>query len=392
MTTTVSIQVFDLKLENGKFRGIRDISSTVFKDSREGYGIMEYKNGNIYDGNWLNNQKSGLGKMIFSSNMPSIMWTYYGEWKNNLFNGLGLMKYSKYRLYKGNWLNGKRDGYGKMIMNNVTYEGNWSDNFINGKGKLIIDDKIFEGIFTGCTLETETRPRTSNGRLIDGFSRVIKWDNIIEDTTNGNFTIYNACSYIGTSKNIRTWKSDDRHYLSNYINSLNDNNSLMSSGSEMLIDKEFTEYIEQWNKNSIKLDDHRIKMYKKQEDILDRLKENRLKLDQYNGSYNYLTIELKKIEEKINKINENKNTINEENDKLNTVLQNIKINKFKADEDYLVSKYHSTYLSNNFIISVKRTNTRNNKPELENNKSDKLLELENKELKNTKTVTFNLNV
>ena len=87
MTTTVSIQVFDLKLENGKFRGIRDISSTVFKDSREGYGIMEYKNGNIYDGNWLNNQKSGLGKMIFSSNMPSIMWTYYGEWKNNLFNG-----------------------------------------------------------------------------------------------------------------------------------------------------------------------------------------------------------------------------------------------------------------------------------------------------------------
>jgi len=48
------------------------------------------------------------------------MWNYY---KNN-------------SIFKGNYKNDKREGYGIMIFNNYEiYEGNWENNKINGYGK-----------------------------------------------------------------------------------------------------------------------------------------------------------------------------------------------------------------------------------------------------------------
>ncbi len=58
-----------------------------------GYGLCNYKDGNIYEGEFVKNQRNGKGKFIF---------------KNNL----------KYLLYDGGWINGKMNGDGELTFTN----------------------------------------------------------------------------------------------------------------------------------------------------------------------------------------------------------------------------------------------------------------------------------
>ena len=83
MTTTKSIQIFTLNLKNRIYKGIHDSNNINCKNNilRNGYGIMEYNDGRIYDGYWSNNKKNGLGKMTYMNYIN--VRTYYGEWKNN---------------------------------------------------------------------------------------------------------------------------------------------------------------------------------------------------------------------------------------------------------------------------------------------------------------------
>ncbi len=97
-----------------------------------GYGTMKYKNGNKYEGEWLNGKKHGKGKCIFDNGD-----IYNGEWSNAKMDGYGTMKYKNGNKYEGEWLNGNTDGKGKCIFRNGDiYDGKWSNNKINGYGTM----------------------------------------------------------------------------------------------------------------------------------------------------------------------------------------------------------------------------------------------------------------
>ena len=61
----------------------------------------------------------GVGKEINNT-------IYEGQFVNEDYNGYGRLIYSNGIYYIGNWLNGQRSGYGKLVdKNGKVYEGIW---------------------------------------------------------------------------------------------------------------------------------------------------------------------------------------------------------------------------------------------------------------------------
>ncbi|MGN8227776.1 hypothetical protein [Paenibacillus polymyxa] len=69
--------------------------------------------------------------------------TYYGEVENGQPNGRGTIKWSEYKQYSGDFVNGKRSGTGKYINqytdadgqnHKIVYNGTWNNDTMSGKG------------------------------------------------------------------------------------------------------------------------------------------------------------------------------------------------------------------------------------------------------------------
>jgi len=73
--------------QNAKFKKVWCISYTgnFDKGLRNGNGVGYYSNGNIYEGEWVNDKKHGHGKYIFKNGD-----IYEGEFKNDEINGKGI--------------------------------------------------------------------------------------------------------------------------------------------------------------------------------------------------------------------------------------------------------------------------------------------------------------
>jgi len=72
---------------------------------------------------------------IWDANSLQCVWTLSGH--NNVITGLGKYTYSNGDIYKGEWKQNQADGKGIMIyVNGETYEGEWKENKKHGKGIL----------------------------------------------------------------------------------------------------------------------------------------------------------------------------------------------------------------------------------------------------------------
>lgn len=81
---------------------------------------------------------------------------YYGEVKGGKPNGSGKMTWSKAKVYEGQWVNGQRSGFGKYTettkgngtLKKLEYIGNWKLDKKEGQGTLLIksttDGKLAE--------------------------------------------------------------------------------------------------------------------------------------------------------------------------------------------------------------------------------------------------------
>jgi len=109
------------------YQGIFD----TLKNIKIGHGIMNYINGDNYNGDWKNNNKEGSGVMMYHTGD-----TYIGKWKNDLKNGVGRMSYgenSEIVEYEGNWKNDLKHGKGKITYNNgdgVPIYGEWENDIM----------------------------------------------------------------------------------------------------------------------------------------------------------------------------------------------------------------------------------------------------------------------
>ena len=116
----------------------------VKKIMRSGKGTMKYKNGDFYDGNWMDDRKNGKGIMRYANGD-----VYEGEWFVDVIFGKGLMRYNNGDVYSGdlyplNSLNQKsikegpngygpsRDNKGKVIYITERSPGNGTMAYANG--------------------------------------------------------------------------------------------------------------------------------------------------------------------------------------------------------------------------------------------------------------------
>ena len=181
-----------------------------FDDNAEKYA--KHKKEKKYSGMWKNDKKNGFGKMIYHGvnvceddyKEGPIDSMYIGEWKDDKREGKVTMNYGNNEsdlqpddeepmVYSGMWKNDKKNGYGKMIYyywNGFSYEGEWKDDKREGKGTMNIGN---ENIYVGTW---ENNERKGQGTLIDenndyqdGFQRIHFTDDV-SNTWKNEYTGY----------------------------------------------------------------------------------------------------------------------------------------------------------------------------------------------------------
>jgi len=115
----------------------------------DGKGTMKYSNGTEYTGDWVNGVRQGQGKMKYDNGV------YEGEWQNDQKNGRGTYIWNDGKKYEGTYVDDVRSGEGIFtgwvdLTNGYsgTYYGKSKNDQFDGYGSFLFDngDK-FEGIY-----------------------------------------------------------------------------------------------------------------------------------------------------------------------------------------------------------------------------------------------------
>ncbi len=91
--------------EDGTFR------SGEFKNGfLLGKGIYIWPSGTVYEGDWENGEKNGMG-VAFNIRQK---WRYEGQFKDGNYHGNGIFHYEDGTFYIGGFENGKHQGFGSV--------------------------------------------------------------------------------------------------------------------------------------------------------------------------------------------------------------------------------------------------------------------------------------
>ena len=128
---------------------------------------IEYSNGCLYFGEWNpnNNQKHGRGILKWPQGL-----TYYGQFKMDNINGKGKLITKNGEIYEGDWVDNKANGYGIYQSKDVRYEGKWKNDRQEGIGtETWADGTSFNGEFKGGQKTGQGKFRYSDGSKYSGY-------------------------------------------------------------------------------------------------------------------------------------------------------------------------------------------------------------------------------
>lgn len=139
-------------LPEGIYSGQIDFSGVP-----NGLGQMKYRNGSLYQGQWLSGQKHGKGIMVFSSGnryegnfymnkrhghgkffYKGLGDVYEGNWKEDMKDGKGEYKFRNGTIFKGGFKNDQRHGFGWKIQPNSVYCGQYLHGLKHGVFKFVL--------------------------------------------------------------------------------------------------------------------------------------------------------------------------------------------------------------------------------------------------------------
>jgi hypothetical protein len=157
----------DSSNDNNEIMICRYYEGQWFLGDWSGFGKIEYRStGNSYEGTFLDNQKHGLGVMIYASNDErivlydgtfqfdkmvgkgklmyrdgSIYWGSYYDWSSSLPHGRGKLTYPNGAVYDGEFERGCIQGHGRMTLPDGSwYLGEWGDGKKHGIGLDVMAD------------------------------------------------------------------------------------------------------------------------------------------------------------------------------------------------------------------------------------------------------------
>ena len=97
-------------------------------DMKEGYGILQYVNGERYEGAWKNNFAHGHGTLLYADGDK-----YVGDWTEGKKSGIGELLYVNGDKFHGSWVDDKASGEGVLeYANGDVYDGDWSNDQRHG--------------------------------------------------------------------------------------------------------------------------------------------------------------------------------------------------------------------------------------------------------------------
>ena len=154
-----------------------------------GKGKLIKIDGDILEGDWIDNNLNGKGKVTSALNGAIIEGNFKdgdlngpgkikyengtfveGEFKNTILNGQGKFTYPNGTIAEGEFYNAKLIKGKKTYANGDIYEGDWIDNNLNGKGKVTsaINGAIIEGNFKDGDLNGPGKIKYENGTFVEG--------------------------------------------------------------------------------------------------------------------------------------------------------------------------------------------------------------------------------
>ncbi|MBO7254393.1 MAG: hypothetical protein J6V36_03720 [Clostridia bacterium] len=173
------VYIGDIKIiyRNGKgtltFGGTKDIYEGEFKDNEiSGLGKYTYSDGSVFEGSFLNGVKNGYGKFVSSSGE-----TFSGTYSNDMRNGYGqYVSADESYKYSGNFVNNVQNGQGQCTYSNGdTYEGEFLNNERHGKGLYVWESgESYSGNFINGSRDTRVLDKNGdfaldqNGNYIHG--------------------------------------------------------------------------------------------------------------------------------------------------------------------------------------------------------------------------------
>ncbi len=92
-----------------------------WKDDRpSGQGKLSWRNGIVYEGSWAEGKVRDLS-------LPQLFW--FGAHRSIAlqFHGYGMLTNGRGEMYRGDWVNGKKEGKGVMTYVGSSYDGQWKN-------------------------------------------------------------------------------------------------------------------------------------------------------------------------------------------------------------------------------------------------------------------------
>eukprot|EP00002_Diphylleia_rotans_P017798 TRINITY_DN3453_c0_g1_i1.p1 TRINITY_DN3453_c0_g1~~TRINITY_DN3453_c0_g1_i1.p1 ORF type:complete len:343 (+),score=63.64 TRINITY_DN3453_c0_g1_i1:143-1171(+) len=141
-------------------------------DQIEGWGVVEWKDGRTYKGEWIHGRMNGVGiyewpnqansthtskslsssskaneKSQAKSQVKNKNCSYEGEWKDDCMHGWGTYRWGTDRAYEGQWKKDMMHGHGILDWpGNSQYRGEFYCDKISGRGvKVWADGSIYGG-------------------------------------------------------------------------------------------------------------------------------------------------------------------------------------------------------------------------------------------------------
>ena len=143
-----------------------------------GIGKAIFRDGNTYEGDWVNGIMHGKGEYRWRDGA-----TYIGSFEENEMTGQGRLVWPDGSVYEGHFVRGVRHGEGTMKLTSLPsfYQGGWCNGKRQGKGILYYDGEEKQSYYDG---EWQSGKRHGSGTLCyaSGNTYVGEWQN---DTKSG---------------------------------------------------------------------------------------------------------------------------------------------------------------------------------------------------------------
>lgn len=162
-------------------------SGCVYGDCEDGYGMMKYGNGDIYEGQFEDAKKNGYGIYVWSDGAA-----YAGQWQMDLRCGYAVELNPGYAPVKGYWeadvpvdytvscgntvetgcIDGDcQDGIGTYKYGNGTYNGTFKNGYRHGYGRYIFDGgSIYE-----CTWDMGKQSGFGRVTVLEGNKYIVEF-------------------------------------------------------------------------------------------------------------------------------------------------------------------------------------------------------------------------